>query len=109
MSVGHVARAIEDAGTPTVVVMVRAFRHVAERMSLPRVVTSPHPMGRPFGAPGDVATQRRVLDAAMDLLDRATSGGTILDLAGRFAPGSIGLGDQPDVEAATDPSLRPER
>jgi len=88
VSVGHVARAIEESGTPTVVVMVKAFAHVAERMSLPRVVVTPHPMGRPFGAAGDVETQSEVLDAALDLLDRATNGGTILEVDTRFRPGS---------------------
>jgi hypothetical protein len=87
VSVGHVARAIEESGTPTVVVMVKAFGHVAERMSLPRVVLTPHPMGRPFGAAGDIETQREVLDAALDLLDRATDGGTIIDVETSFRPG----------------------
>lgn len=87
MSVGHVARAIEESGTPTVVVMVKAFAHVAERMSLPRVVVTPHPMGRPLGAASDVETQTDVLDAALDLLDRASDGGTIIEVDTRFRPG----------------------
>ena len=87
MSVGHVARALEEAGIPTVVVMVKAFRHVAERMSLPRAVITPHPMGRPFGPVGDVATQSRVVDAALGLLDSATGNGAIVELTEPFRPG----------------------
>jgi hypothetical protein len=88
VSVGHVARALEEAGIPTVVVMVKAFRHVAERMSLPRTVVTPHPMGRPFGPIGDVATQTRVVDAALDLLDAATANGVVVELTEPFRPGS---------------------
>lgn len=86
MSVGHVARAVEAAGIPTVVVMVRAFAHVAERMTLPRTVVTRHPMGRPFGPVGDVVRQRRVLDAALDLASSADAAGRIVDIAGTFRP-----------------------
>ena len=88
MSVGHVARALEDAGTPTVVVMVRAFLHVAERMTLPRTLITRNPMGRPFGAPGDAERQRMVLDAAFDVLDRADQPGTIVELETPYRPGT---------------------
>ena len=37
-------------------------------------------MGNPFGKPGDVAMQRRVLRDALRLAETATRGGTILDL-----------------------------
>lgn len=87
MSVGHVARAIEEAGTPTVVVMVEAFRHIATRMSLPRTVITRNPMGRPLGAAGDSERQRDVLALALETLDRAAGGGTIVDFPERFRPG----------------------
>ena len=88
MSVGHVARAIEEAGTPTVVVMVKAFAHVARNMALPRTLITPNPMGRPLGAPGDVERQSDTLEAAFDLLDRADEPGTIAEFEGVFRPGS---------------------
>ena len=90
VSVGHVARALEDAGTATVVVMVRSFRHVAERMALPRVVITRHPMGRPFGAPGDVERQTEVLDAALSLLDSAVGGPSQVELEPPYRPDSMG-------------------
>ena len=91
MSVGHVARAVEEAGIPTVVVSVRAFAHVADRMSLPRTVVTRHPMGRPMGPAGDVARQREVLDAALGLALHASAGGSMVEVPGTFVPvGSAG-------------------
>ena len=89
MSVGHVARAFEDAGIPTVAIFVRAFRHVAEDMRLPRTVVTRHPMGRPLGAPGDRARQQDVIEAALDLLDAATQNGSIVELGSPWRPGTI--------------------
>lgn len=89
MSVGHVARAFEDAGIPTVSVFVRAFKHVAEVMNLPRTVITQHPMGRPLGAPGDRERQRAAIGAALDLLERATAGGTIVEMDEAWRPGSV--------------------
>ena len=64
MSVGHVARAIEASGIPTVSVFVRSFRHLAQTMGVPRTVITRHPMGRPMGAPRDRLRQTAVLNAA---------------------------------------------
>ena len=80
MSVGHVARALEDAGIPTVAVFIRAFRHVAEALTVPRAVITPHLMGRTVGAPGDRRRQREVVDAALGLLVDAEAAGALLEL-----------------------------
>jgi hypothetical protein len=88
VSVGHVARGFEEAGIPTVSVFVRAFRHVAERMALPRTLITNHPMGRPLGAAGDAQRQRLVIDAALDLLATGTSKGTMADLDQDWQPGA---------------------
>lgn len=87
MSVGHVARAFEEAGLATVIIQIRAFRHHAERMRLPRVVVTRHLLGRPLGAPHDVAGQRRVLRTALRLLEEARDGATIVELPEPFRPG----------------------
>jgi len=42
---------------------------VAERMPIPRGLYCNFPLGRPLGRPNDAAFQRRVLDAAFELLD----------------------------------------
>ena len=90
MSVGHVARAFEAAGLPTVVVQIRAFRHVAEEMKLPRTVVTRHPMGRPLGAPGDRRVQRRVVLAALELLATATRAPALIELPEPYrVPGTL--------------------
>jgi len=45
------------------------MKEVAARMPVPRALWCDFPLGRPLGRPGDVAFQRRVLDAAFALLD----------------------------------------
>ncbi len=90
MSVGHLTRLIEEGGIPTVAIYVRAFAHVAERMRLPRVVVTRHPVGRTLGAPGDVGRQGDVLGRALELLDSATDGPRLLefDMPYRTGPAS---------------------
>lgn len=80
VSVGHVQRAIETAGIPTVSVYVEAFAHVARQMSLPRTLTVPHLMGRPLGPPFDRERQADVVMAALDLISSADRP-TIVELA----------------------------
>jgi hypothetical protein len=75
-SVGLVARALEAAGIPTVCVAVRAFRHRMEELGVPRVLLTPHLMGRTIGPVGDRERQRAVVTAALDLLETATDRGT---------------------------------
>jgi hypothetical protein len=84
MSVGHVARLMEAGGIPTVVVGIKAFRERLAAMRLPRTVITPHPMGRTLGVPGDHEMQRKVVSAALDLLEGATDPGVVVDLPGRY-------------------------
>jgi hypothetical protein len=56
-------------------------------MSLPRLVLTPHPMGRVLSAPGDTAQQRTILLVALELLQTATEGGTVLELPGTYRLG----------------------
>ncbi len=72
MSVGHVARVFEAAGLPTVIIAAAIFQDRLIAMSPPRLLTTPFWLGRPMGRPGDAATHRAVLTAALDLLDSAT-------------------------------------
>ena len=71
-SVGHVQRAIEAAGIATVSISIGAFAHVARQMSVARALVTPHPLGRPVGAPGDGERQLDVVTAAVSLLEVAT-------------------------------------
>jgi hypothetical protein len=90
VSVGHVARLLEAAGIPTVMIGIRAFRRTMRAMTLPRVLVTPHFMGRTLGAPCDAEGQRRSLRRALDLLEEADSVGTIVELEGTYRP--VGCG-----------------
>jgi len=80
VSVGHLARIIEMSGIPTVIIAVDAFRNRLEKMRVPRLITTPHIMGRPVGLPGDVRRQRAVLLNALHLLSTAETGNTIVTI-----------------------------
>jgi len=77
VSVGHVARSIEESGIPTVTIVTKAFQHRAEEMKLPRTLVVPHLMGRPMGAANDVERQNEVLNAALALFGTAMRNGTM--------------------------------
>jgi hypothetical protein len=76
--VGLVARTLEARGIPTV--LVSTGRDLTQQVLPPRSVFVNFPMGNPFGKPGDVAMQRRVLCDALRLAETATRGGTLVDL-----------------------------
>lgn len=57
---------LEDEGIATTGISL--IREHSERMRPPRALWVPFELGRPLGAPGDPAFQRRVLLAAFDLL-----------------------------------------
>jgi hypothetical protein len=72
------ARRIEAAGIPTVVVTM--MPDVADARRAPRVVGVEFPFGHPFGMPGDRRMQRRVLETAAAVLAGATRPGTRVDV-----------------------------
>lgn len=84
VSVGHVARAVEEAGIPTVTIMTRAFAHRSTEMMIPRSLVVNHPMGHSLGAAFDVERQSAVLSAALDLLESAPSKGTVAEFGQAF-------------------------
>ncbi|MGH3443178.1 MAG: hypothetical protein ACRDUY_14280 [Nitriliruptorales bacterium] len=59
---------------------MRSFRHVARRLRVPRVVITPHLMGRTVGPVGDRDRQREVVTAALELLEKATEPETVVEL-----------------------------
>ena len=84
---GHVARLLEAAEISTVVIAARIFQPVLEPMALPRLLLTPHVMGRPIGPPGDLKRQRETLEAALELLKQAERERTIHYLPGHYRPG----------------------
>jgi len=74
--VSGLAHYFEDEGVPTVVVAL--LREQAEKVRPPRALWVPFPLGRPFGAPDHAEQQRRVLRAALALLE-VPSGPILVD------------------------------
>lgn len=72
------ARRIEEAGIPTVVVTMMPA--LAEAVLAPRVVGVEFPFGHPFGMPGDREMQRVVLETALTVLAGAGGPGTRVDV-----------------------------
>ncbi|MDP6708872.1 MAG: selenoprotein B, partial [Alphaproteobacteria bacterium] len=64
---GLVSRVVEDHGIATV--NVSTGRDLTAQVKPPRAVFVNHPMGNPFGRPGDVAAQRDILLAALERLE----------------------------------------
>jgi hypothetical protein len=72
------ARWIESAGIPTVIVTM--MPSVAEERRAPRIVGVEFPFGHPFGMTHDRAMQGRVLELALRVLAGAVAFGTRVDL-----------------------------
>jgi hypothetical protein len=72
------ARRIEAAGIPTVVVTM--MPETATALITPRVVGVEFPFGHTFGLPGEREMQRRVLETALIVLAGAGEPGVRLDV-----------------------------
>src|SRR5580692_2095127 len=99
---------LEERGFSTVT--IASVRTQAEKTRPPRALWTTSQLGRPFGEPGDVSFQRRVLLAALSLLER-TDGPVILedfnedppgwqDTPGWQAPPLVGRSDPPQAPEA---------
>jgi hypothetical protein len=66
-TVGLVAAELERQGIATVALQL--LREVAVRVRPPRALVVPYPHGYPLAAPGDAPRQRRVLEAALAMLE----------------------------------------
>jgi hypothetical protein len=81
--VGLIQRAIEERGVPTVSVTVA--RDVTELIKVPRALFVPWPMGHHFGVPFHRELQRRVVLAALALLQNSENPGLMINLAVKWA------------------------
>ncbi len=75
---GLVARVVEAAGIPTV--LVSTGRDLTELVCPPRSMFVNFPMGNPFGPPEKPDYQRDVLRAALEMVNTITTAGEIVDL-----------------------------
>ncbi len=79
---GLVARVIEEAGIPTVV--IASARDITASVKPPRTVFVDYPLGHQTGVPGEPESQAHILRTALAFLETATVPGTILDLPLRW-------------------------
>lgn len=82
---GGLAHYIERAGVPTTGISL--IREHTEALRPPRALWVPFALGRPLGVAGDRAFQRRVLSAALALLETATEP-MIVDYQEEAPPGA---------------------
>lgn len=68
-TVSLVARHLEDNGIATVV--MGSARDIVEECGVARFLFTDFPLGNPCGSAGDVEMQRSILGSALDLLERA--------------------------------------
>jgi len=68
--VSLVARHLETAGIPTVV--IGSARDIVEECGVARFLFSDFPLGNPCGVPWDGEMQRAIVGHALDLLETAT-------------------------------------
>ena len=68
-TVSLVARHLEQAGIPTVV--VGSARDIVEQCGVPRFLFTDFPLGNPCGAPYDGEMQTSIVGMALDLLEQA--------------------------------------
>ncbi len=71
MTVGHVARAIEAVGIPTVSIYIEAFRPDAQLLKPARTLITANIMGRPLGLPHRRDQQLAIIRAGLHLLETA--------------------------------------
>ncbi len=106
---GTIAHVLEAAGIATVALSL--VRGQAESTAPPRVLHCDFPLGRPLGRPKDPAFQRRVIKAALALLDEP-SGPVIRDFPESIEDASdrplacpLPPRERPDLHPAADEAL----
>ncbi len=70
-TVSLTARALEEAGIPTVV--MGCAKDIVEYVGVPRFYFSDFPLGNPAGRPGDPDSQYQTIKGALALLGSATA------------------------------------
>ena len=78
MSVGHIARLLEENQIPTIIVASKVFEKQLKAMHLPRVLLTPYMAGRPLGRPFDITAQKDIILKGLDLLAKANENGTVI-------------------------------
>ena len=74
---GLVCRVVEEAGIATV--CLSTGRDLTAQVKPPRSLFVNFPMGNNFGGPGDVGTQKRILQRGLAMIDEVEEGGALVD------------------------------
>ena len=93
---GLIARAIEQAGIPTVSISIT--RDLTESVGVPRAVFVKWPLGHPLGEPGNVLQQRTVIFDALKLLITAEEPGIIVEPGYRWRRETYSEPDWTEIE-----------
>lgn len=72
---GLIARALEESGISTVTISL--LQEITAKIKPPRALQVSYGFGFPFGRPDDVTLQRKILKAALRMLDEVTLPGTV--------------------------------
>ena len=75
---GLVCRLLEERGIATA--YVATGRDLTALVNPPRALFVNHPMGNNFGAANDSETQMSILRKALELVESAEEGGTLVDM-----------------------------
>lgn len=77
-SAGLIARTVEDEGISTLLVSFR--RDIVQLSRPPRVLYYKSSAGKPLGTPGDKKTQRKIIEAGFNLMQKDIDEMTIIDI-----------------------------
>ena len=84
-SVGLIQRAIEEVGISTV--SITLVKSITEQVKPPRALAVPYRFGYPLGEPNNPSLQRKVIHAALELLQDKQSPPAIVEF---IADGTTG-------------------
>ena len=98
---GLVSRVVEERGIATV--NVSTGRDLTANVRPPRSVFINHPMGNPFGRPGEVALQREILVHALELVESCERPGQLVDLDYDWGEPVLTIFDLEDAFRASAP------
>ena len=102
-----IARALEDAGLPSVV--LGCAKDIVEYVGVPRFLFSDFPLGNAAGKPHDEASQAATMELALELLERAPGPRTTLQSPQRWQADATWKLDFSNVERLSEEELARRR
>jgi hypothetical protein len=106
-TVGLVARHLEAAGLPTVI--MGCAKDIVEHCGVPRFVFSDFPLGNSAGRPFDLLSQRQTLELALSVLEAAPGPRTTVQSPQRWAEDAAWKRDYNDLTKLTPETIAERR